>query len=97
MITPSQWSREGLIRSGLNPQQIKVIPWGVDPKIYYPLDETERNRLRKQWGWEDYFIFFHVGSLQDQDGIKPILKAFANIIERYPQARLVLKGSDFFS
>ena len=96
MITPSQWSREGLIRSGLNPQQIKVIPWGVDPKIYYPLDETERNRLRKQWGWEDYFIFFHVGSLQDQDGIKPILKAFANIIERYPQARLVLKGSDFF-
>ncbi|VXD19935.1 glycosyltransferase family 4 protein [Planktothrix paucivesiculata] len=96
IITPSQWSREGLIRSGLNPEQIKVIPWGVDPTIYYPLDETERNRLRKQWGWEDYFIFFHVGSLQDQDGIKPILRAFANIIERYPQARLVLKGSDFF-
>ena len=57
IITPSQWSREGLIRSGLNPQQIKVVPWGVDPSIYYPLNKTEKIQLRKQWGWEDYFIF----------------------------------------
>lgn len=96
IITPSQWSREGLIRSGLNPQQIKVVPWGVDPSIYYPLNKTEKIQLRKQWGWEDYFIFLHVGSLQDQDGLKPILKAFAQIVDDYPQARLVLKGSDVF-
>ncbi len=96
VITPSQWSREGLIRSGLNPQQVIVIPWGVDSTIYHPLNQTERIALRKQWGWDDYFIFFHVGSLQDQDGIKPILRAFAQILDRYPQARLVLKGSALF-
>ncbi|VXD11120.1 Glycosyl transferases group 1: TPR repeat protein [Planktothrix serta PCC 8927] len=96
VITPSEWSREGLIRSGLNPQQVIVIPWGVDPTIYHPLNETERIGLRKKWGWDDYFIFFHVGSLQDQDGIKPILRAFTQIAARYPQARLVLKGSALF-
>ncbi|MBD2481314.1 glycosyltransferase [Planktothrix sp. FACHB-1365] len=96
IITPSQWSREGFIRSGLNPQQVKVVPWGVDPSIYYPLNQTERTALRQQWGWDDYFIFLHIGSLQDQDGIKPILKAFSQIVEDYPQARLVLKGSNLF-
>ncbi|MGB3401902.1 MAG: glycosyltransferase [Microcoleaceae cyanobacterium] len=93
-ITPSQWSKQGLVRSGINSDQVKVIPLGVDFKIYYPLTEYERTELRKKLGWNDYFIFFHVSSLADFTGIRPLLKAFAALVEKYPQARLVLKGSD---
>ncbi|MGB3532187.1 MAG: glycosyltransferase [Microcoleaceae cyanobacterium] len=94
LITPSQWSKQGLIRSGIDSNQIKVIPLGVDPQLYYPLPEKERINLRKELGWNDHFIFFHVGSLADFTGIRPLLKAFAALVLRYPEARLVLKGCD---
>jgi glycosyltransferase involved in cell wall biosynthesis len=93
-FTPSQWSKQGLIRSGINSDKIKVIPLGVNPKIYYPLAEYDRTELRKKLGWNDYFIFFHVSSLADFTGIRPLLKAFAALVEKYPQARLVLKGCE---
>lgn len=94
VITPSRWSQEGLIRSGIDAKQIAVVPWGVDLEIYHPLNLTEKTALRQKFGWDNYFIFLHVGSLQDQDGIRPILRAFAQVIECYPDARLVLKGSN---
>ncbi len=94
LITPSQWSKEGLIRSGINPDKITVIPLGIDPKVYYPLSDKERTELRHKLGWNNHFIFFHVGSLADGTGIRPLLKAFAALVERYPEARLVLKGCE---
>ena len=94
LITPSQWSKQGLIRSGINSEQIQVIPLGINPKIYHPLAEADRTELRKQLGWNDYFIFFHVSSLADFTGIRPLLKAFAALVEKYPEARLVLKGCE---
>ena len=94
LITPSQWSKEGFIRSGIDSNQITVIPLGVDPQLYYPLPAQERTELRQKLGWNDYFIFLHVSSLADLTGIRLLLKAFAALVERYPEARLVLKGCD---
>jgi len=36
IITPSAWSKAGLIRSGVEADRIAVVPLGVDPQIYYP-------------------------------------------------------------
>ncbi len=94
LITPSQWSKQGLLRSGLNEDQITVIPLGVDPQLYHPLSSSERTRLRQQLGWDQYCVFLHISRLADAAGIRPLLKAFAQLVERYPDARLVLKGGD---
>ncbi len=94
LITPSQWSKEGLIRYGFDGSKITIVPWGVDPKLYKPLTQTERTFLRKQLGWDDSFIFLNVSPMEDRNGIRPLLKAFVPVVERYPHARLVLKGCD---
>ena len=94
VIAPSHWSKSGLIRSGISAEKIAVVPWGVEPKIYKPPTQTERKTLRKKLGWDDYFIFLNIGSMEDRNGIRPLLKAFASLVERYPHARLVLKGCD---
>lgn len=93
-IAPSNWSRDGLLRSGATLDQIRVIPLGVDPQLYQPLQPGEREALRRQLGWGNQFVFLTVGSLDDCDGIRPLLKAFAQIVDRYPDSRLVLKGCD---
>jgi len=93
IITPSHWSKTGFIRSGANPDRTIVIPCGLDPKIYKPLTKSEREALRKQLGWEG-FVFLNIGAGSPNKGIDLLLKAFAVVVESYPEARLVLKGEE---
>lgn len=94
IVTPSKWSKEGLIRYGFDEHKIAIVPWGVDANLYKPLTPTERKTLRQQLGWDDYFIFLNVSPVEDRNGIRPLLKAFVSLVECYPNARLVLKGCD---
>ncbi|MEG3882438.1 glycosyltransferase family 4 protein [Microcoleus sp. herbarium7] len=94
IITPSAWSKAGLIRSGVEGDRIAVVPLGVDPQIYYPVSGDRRQLLRQSFGWSNYFIFLNIGGQTDRKGIRPLLKAFAAVADKYPHARLVLKGSE---
>ncbi len=94
IITPSAWSKAGLIRSGVEADRIAVVPLGVDPQIYYPATGDRRQSLRDNFGWSNYFIFLNIGGQTDRKGIRPLLKAFAAVVDKYPHARLVLKGSE---
>ena len=96
IITPSAWSKAGLIRSGVQGDRIAIVPHGADTDIYYPPSDQQRQTLRQTFGWEDYFIFLNIGGQTDRKGIRPLLKAFAAVIDKYPHARLVLKGSELF-
>ena len=95
IVTPSNWSREGFIYSGADPDRVEIVPHGVDPQIYRPLPSEERRKLRQKLGWNDYFIFFNSGVMWNQrQGVDGLLKAFAQVVDRCPEARLVLKGRD---
>ncbi|MEG4861445.1 glycosyltransferase family 4 protein [Microcoleus sp. K1-B6] len=94
IITPSAWSKAGLIRSGVEEDRIAVVSLGVDPQIYYPAAGDRRQSLRQSFGWSNYFIFLNIGGQTDRKGIRPLLKAFAAVVDKYPDARLVLKGSE---
>ncbi|WP_006619124.1 glycosyltransferase [Arthrospira platensis] len=92
LITPTMWCKDGLLRGGIPPHQVAVIPPGVDREIFHPLTSPDRQQLRKSLDWDYYFVFIHVSNLENTDGIRPLLKAFAAVVEVYPHARLILKG-----
>jgi len=94
LLTPSAWSKQGLISGGVSAERIHVVPHGVDPGIYCPLPRAQRKQLREQFGWKEQFVFLNTSNLYRWKGIELLLKAFAVIVQRYPQARLMLKGSD---
>lgn len=94
IITSSEWSKLGFINSGANGDRVVVVPLGVDPRVCKPLDFPERTLLRQKLGWQDCFIFLNVSAMGNRKGICPLLKAFAAIAHKYPQARLVLKGTE---
>lgn len=93
IVTPSEWSRQGLVRRGACPDRVCVIPHGVDPQIFKPLPPSERAELRRQLGWTG-FVFLNIGAITPNKGIGLLVKAFAAICERFPEARLFLKGLD---
>lgn len=94
LMTPSEWSRSGMIRGGADPDKVVVVPHGFDPTIFKPVDSTERAKLRSQLGWDEDFVFLNAGALTANKGIFEVLKAFAAVVADYPRARLVLKGLD---
>jgi glycosyltransferase involved in cell wall biosynthesis len=93
VVTPSNWSREGFLRSGAPADRVFVVPHGVDAGIFSPMEESRRAELRKQMGWEG-FIFLTVGSVTENKGIDLLLKGLAAVSQRYPQTRLLIKGLD---
>jgi glycosyltransferase involved in cell wall biosynthesis len=91
IVTSSNWSREGFIRNGADPDRVVVVPLGADTSIYKPIAEAERTALRRKLGF-DGFVFLHIGGMSGNKGIQLLLKAFAAITESHPSAKLVLKG-----
>jgi len=95
VVTPSRWSRDGFIASGAPPERVAVVPHGVDPHLYCPAPEERRAVLRRKLKLNG-FVFLTVGSMTENKGIGLLLKAFAALIERYPDAMLLAKGLDDF-
>jgi len=92
IVTPSQWSKQGFIDSGAPPERVVVIPHGIDTNIYHPLSSEERQSKRQEFRWDEDFVFLNIGAMTNNKGIYFLLKAFAVVVEQYPQAHLVLKG-----
>jgi glycosyltransferase involved in cell wall biosynthesis len=92
IITTSHWSRLGFLRSGAVPERVIVVPCGIEPNIYQPINPDEKIALRESLGWDDGFVFLNVGSCTPNKGIELLLKSFAVVAQQYPSARLVLKG-----
>jgi glycosyltransferase involved in cell wall biosynthesis len=95
ILTCSNWSREGLLRSGVPEARIAVVPLGFDPGTFRPPDAETRARSRAALGIaSDEFVFFHAGAMTPNKGLEFLFAAFAQLLQSHPQARLMLKGND---
>jgi glycosyltransferase involved in cell wall biosynthesis len=94
VVTPSRWSKWGLVRTGFRPESIAIVPHGVDPEIFKPADPAWRQELRRRAEWQDAFVFLNNSLMGEAKGLDILVKAFSAVSSRFPQARLVLKGRD---
>jgi glycosyltransferase involved in cell wall biosynthesis len=95
IVTPSNWSRYGLMQSGYS-GQVHVVPHGIDPARFWFANRDEKKELRKHFKLPRHaFIFLNIGAMTWNKGITPLLNAFAIHKKSYPDSYLVLKGSDF--
>lgn len=94
IITCSQWSKQGLVNAGADPDNIALVHLGFDPRWYKPVDESTRDALRKQFGWEGRFVFLNISTLWWNKGIGVLLQAFNAVAQKHPDAILVLKGNN---
>jgi glycosyltransferase involved in cell wall biosynthesis len=92
VITPSNWAKQGFLRSGAPDQNVAIVPHGVDTAVFHPADPPMRQLIRQEMKSGDHFIFLHVGAMTHHKNVVMLLRAFAIVARRHPHARLVLKG-----
>lgn len=91
--SPSTWVRDQLIEGGVVADDVVTLPFGVDPKVFYPTCGSMREFWRQRFGMEG-FTFLHVGSLAAHTGFAQIVVAFALLARSHSDVRLVLKSVD---
>ena len=94
VITPSEWSRSGLVRSGIDPDRIVVVPHGIEPSVFRPLDPAKREEMRRDRNQTGTFSFLHVSAMTGNKNLEGIVRGFLEIASRHKHARLILKGLD---
>lgn len=94
IVVPSRWSRDAAVRSGAPVEMIDIVPHGVDTSLLFPMEPAARDEARKARGWDGKVVVLHVGAMTSSKGPEILLRGFAHVARRVPNALLVLKGLD---
>jgi glycosyltransferase involved in cell wall biosynthesis len=79
-------------RRGFPPDRLHQIDNGIDTALFRP-NREERVLTRSEWGIaDDEILIGYVGRLHRQKGVPVLLRAWADVAERVPQARFVCIG-----
>ena len=68
---------------------LEIIPMGVDGEVFRP--EKRDPGLRERLGIRGPFLLF-VGRLSEKKGVRYLLEAMPPVLEKFPEAKLVLIG-----
>jgi len=82
--TPSQWGRQILIENGIDEERVFVVPEGVDPVLFRPLDHVKQD--------EDAFRFLTVSRWEPRKGLADVVDAFLREFRRDEPVRLIVHG-----
>ncbi len=87
LITPSAWTADNFLHSGLNPDTVFVVPNGYDPAIFNPTPEKSR------FFDDAKFTFLFVGNHQKRKGLDILLNVWKETFVKGEPVRLFIKDS----
>ena len=91
IIAISEGVKDVLVKGGIAPEVIEVIPSGID---FSPFDEvTSKDFLRQEFGFgPDDFLVGIVAALEDHKGHRYLIEAARILKERTPAIKFVIVG-----
>ncbi|MDF3053550.1 MAG: hypothetical protein K0S19_1655 [Geminicoccaceae bacterium] len=93
MTIISEAAAERFIRDRIVPPELlRVVPNGVDPELYGRVAPGVREELREALGLGNRFVWLAVGRFEVAKDYPNMLRAFAIVQKRHPDAVLLLVG-----
>jgi len=95
VITVSHAMRDELISLGFPADKVQVCHNGVDPEKYCPehVDKEKVSEIKQKYGLknDDLMILF-IGRLVGVKGIDKLIQAMPQVLEKIPNAKLIILG-----
>lgn len=82
---PSRFVRDNFLQGGVSPEQVRVIPWGINPAVFHAGAVPLALKTRKR------FKFLYVGETSPRKGIDLLLKAYLHTFSPKEDVCLVIK------
>jgi glycosyltransferase involved in cell wall biosynthesis len=90
--TPSTWSKNRLIASGMPENIIHVVPHAADSNYFFQMDSTGIGMNREAIGYQpDDVILLNVGTHHWNKGLDVLITAFATARQKNKRLKLLLK------
>jgi teichuronic acid biosynthesis glycosyltransferase TuaC len=91
VVALSEELKEIVAAAGVAPQRIAVIPNGINPEAFYPIDRQE---ARAHLGLpRDARIVLSVGRLHQSKGYPIVIEAAGRLVGRFPDLQVYIVGS----
>ena len=97
IVANSNWVKKVYMRDGVKGDNIYICHIGYDPEIFYPLpkDNERIRKLRSLLGiGDDEKMIFTAGGDVTSKGAQEMLRAIAQIRDKFPRWKYVLKVAD---
>lgn len=73
--------------------RVALVPFAIDQQIFVPLSSEHRQTFRRRMGWADEdIVIFYAGRIIPEKNVQTMLKVCDDIMEAYPNTRLVITG-----
>ncbi len=92
-ITVSQSLGDELIRSGVSPRRVSVVPNGIDIGSFRPGDFRPESRADLGAPFSDGLLVAMIGLFRPRKGAEILIDAFEQVARAIPHAYLVMVGS----
>jgi len=86
IMVPSRTVADDCERHGVDPERLRVVPWGVTP---VDVDDRDVERVRRRYGLRGPYVLF-VGTLEPRKNLAGLLQALVELSR--PELTLVLVG-----
>lgn len=91
-IATSDEIRQGLEKDGIRPERIHRLPNFVDPAIFHPPAQGEREAAKRGRGDGGRTVLLFTGRLVPRKGVEHLLAAWKDVSPDFPDARLAVLG-----
>jgi len=91
VVTVTRAVRESVVRSGIDPRKVFVVPNGVDCGFFRPAGPGVRERVRRELGLEGNFVAAYFGTFGLSQGLSTVLEA-AELLREERDVVFVLAG-----
>lgn len=72
--------------------KLDVIPNGVDPGTFEPLEGVDLSQFRQRFALPHEKIVFHVGRIVDEKGIETLIRSAPAVLATMPEAKFIIAG-----
>ena len=95
IITDAEFTKKDLIKIGLDPKKISVIPLAVSDEFQKMRDHSIIDKIKKKYHLGEEYIL-NVGSLNPRKNLKFLIEVFFEVYKKYPKISLVLTGEGWY-
>jgi glycosyltransferase involved in cell wall biosynthesis len=93
IVAVSRFTARGVVKGyGIPPEKITVVPDAVDTSRFNPC--VSGLETREQWKLDSEPVIVFVGRVAQNKGLDVLLKAFKNLIQDIPDAKLFIIGEE---
>ena len=94
ILTPSEYTKEAFVNSGINPDKVQVLHHGVDTEIYTPDGELAEDIPEKYKELTKIlFVGTWNGDAKDRKGLDILVRAYKDVFKQNKNICLILKLS----